>query len=724
MKSQDSLGHGARSYSMARNVIRRTRSLPTVRGILGHTRWLRQRREPQLRRWQLLEHRQPLPLLAHRSVRERSPLAQELVVAHVLPSTWFGEAREGAFSARAVTPISPERRKRPSPALPSVAAVRSALEVPPASRAGDSDTRAAEKRERLVRSQPTPAQGERQRSVRQVQRAPRGSGLIEQPDDTPPDGTSATTPTVPLRETQSAGLFRREEAASLQPQRSDAIPVTSPELEPHRGPESIPADVAGPGGQGKSLAQEPEPAEPRKPAAREPEMESPPEPRGKVSPTSRQPARREVLDRADREVQAVQDSEFRAAPEARPEEVPFVADSPDHESPPPARPEKVPEARDVASKEAVGFSRIQTSGIQRVEEPVSRIPDLESEPRSGFDSKPPVEVDSGSGELPQFPQSLRKPPSPGAPQEEAPTLPSEALPPQPAGSGLGAVEGHEPTERLGEVTDESQDGEPIISDIGQVRRDELETYPPPESVEPLGSQPAEPSGGFDAGSAAHEGEEWPWPGAGEVAAGDIPRGDKEFPRNVSQRAGPAPQLEVPADVPLSQDAPARVWGGSPIRPTSAQEQETARGEGEVPAEGPRESLPLQSLPLQEALGDTVGVADTSGVAGREDRAYGQVADSPPEGVESLSSQSVEPSGEFGSLWQEGGAALQINLIRRTPSDGGAASSVSEGDDRSAPPQTASEAPGPDLDALADEVYHRIRERLRIERERYGPPRRR
>lgn len=160
-----------------------------------------------------------------------------------------------------------------------------------------------------------------------------------------------------------------------------------------------------------------------------------------------------------------------------------------------------------------------------------------------------------------------------------------------------------------------------------------------------------------------------------------------------------PRRESGLSAPIRRQEERR---GQPPGPGSA---ELAQPEG---AEGGRETDALVSpqpaveeprlrgIPLQQALFGTMG-----GLVRRieEPRSGAERREATPSGSEALAESS--------------GPSLQVSLVQRQ----------AEGTQEAAAPAGPDEAqpapPQPDMDALAEEVYRRLRERLRIERERMG-----
>ena len=116
-----------------------------------------------------------------------------------------------------------------------------------------------------------------------------------------------------------------------------------------------------------------------------------------------------------------------------------------------------------------------------------------------------------------------------------------------------------------------------------------------------------------------------------------------------------------------------------------------------------ERLPLQQVPLSQAL-----------FGGWPDRSSTQVARQPaePEKVR----EDRPPPRRLSPL----SSLMQVNLIRRTTAEtegesAGPSGVTTEASGAASEEETAQ----PDLDELADKVYRRLRERLRLERERFG-----
>lgn len=210
--------------------------------------------------------------------------------------------------------------------------------------------------------------------------------------------------------------------------------------------------------------------------------------------------------------------------------------------------------------------------------------------------------------------------------------------------------------------------------------------------------------------------------------------DTMAPRPVElQSATPELQLAgTPSEPPRGEDEGARSVEGAPEQdsallpgPTTANEAALSLGSATEPKRAgaaDEESevlegttiLPLQSMPLEEAIfgpQESTAILPTHGAVIRrmtEETQFGSTASlaQPEQPIQAGSARAP---------------TIQVNLVRRqaapAPADREEGANVGS-------PSAETAAPGaPDVDQLAEEVYRRLRDRLRVERERYGAMRR-
>ena len=152
------------------------------------------------------------------------------------------------------------------------------------------------------------------------------------------------------------------------------------------------------------------------------------------------------------------------------------------------------------------------------------------------------------------------------------------------------------------------------------------------------------------------------------------------------------------------------------------------GEDGLPAPSPPDDLlPIQRSPLQEVLfgAEYPSVEESERPASdvarratpRERAVFG--ASDRQTGATRSGPQRIASTPSEGAVWREV-PVTQVSVVERVPDEATAGTPVSDTAATGAEePGVPQEMGGPDLDRLAEEVYRRIRERLRIERERYG-----
>jgi hypothetical protein len=168
---------------------------------------------------------------------------------------------------------------------------------------------------------------------------------------------------------------------------------------------------------------------------------------------------------------------------------------------------------------------------------------------------------------------------------------------------------------------------------------------------------------------------------------------------------------------------------NPVRPLPETEEreheEPSPGMDDVlpdaPPEAPR--LPLQAVPLEAALFGIAGPtqkppAQPEYIPVRNARDTADwAAPATPVPTTVTRRLSLEESQLAIAPMREDGPVMHIQLVRRAAEQEATPAPASQ-----APPradQSPAQAAGPDLDRLAEEVYRRLRERLRVERERQG-----
>ena len=167
-----------------------------------------------------------------------------------------------------------------------------------------------------------------------------------------------------------------------------------------------------------------------------------------------------------------------------------------------------------------------------------------------------------------------------------------------------------------------------------------------------------------------------------------------FPTRPRRESGPPAPIHRQEE---TRGQPARPSSAGPNAPKAVIAQRPEMDAPLSPHSAVAEEPRLRGVPLQQALfGATGGLIRRIGEDAPSRASRREAAPPGPEEI-------AEPSGP----------ALQVTLVQRQ----------AEVTQESAPPTGgAEEQPSvqqPDMDALAEEVYRRLRERLRVERERLG-----
>jgi len=180
----------------------------------------------------------------------------------------------------------------------------------------------------------------------------------------------------------------------------------------------------------------------------------------------------------------------------------------------------------------------------------------------------------------------------------------------------------------------------------------------------------------------------------------------------AQRSGDEASASAPRD--HMRDLERAAEQGAGLEPSGAAE----RGLVEPPADEDVDIeattiLPLQEMPLEEAI---FGAQRSPSIAATPHQAIRRMTEEPEPG--STATAAAQPA----QMGARQAPAVQVNLVRRQAAPATPARDESA---RPAPAQGEAASSGaPDVDQLAEEVYRRLRERLRVERERYGAMRRR
>lgn len=725
MIRQDPLTRSLRSVAFAQRVIRQAKPAQTA---VRHVDWLRKRRLALARYRPLVPGPQPMTLLASRAPRVRSPQGQDLILAHPVvtpsPATGRGDRERLATSQQAPLAARPTRQQA-SVRLPSVDAVREALGRDAPSRPGGEGQRAEPSRERPARPRhPPPSQ------VRPLPRtAPaalrRGSGLVEEPE------RSEIRPTAPARGPVETN--QRERDISEQPQsREKVLEAELPEVVPQeRAEEPVrPFDQQPPPAQAPEAPQpiaageaevpvdqvearpSPEdrpgaPARSREEMAAEESGQKPPSDLAREAEVSGPQERTEVAEteRVQADEPRLPDQQITLAGPSPPTlrartaiEAPTIVQEPSsgqRAAPSPAR-----EGEDVAQRLADSGIIFEAPIVQRQE---SREALPGAEPGEQTQTPPtislgPDQVDVG-GMVEEVPgEHTPETPMPGPQREselrrrpyEFPDLQRRTMPPS---AEPGAEGGRDattlPPEVFAEIEAESAyagrepETEPMALTPPTVAREQ------PRPVQVPAVEPEEP---------------------------DAARSQAETVRRasagVSSEVTPRVAFEAPSRETARREGAESAGAQLPAREPEPGESVTTEGE---PSEEPlaavaeEEALPIQPLRLDEALFKRGGVLSHVQTLRRTDP-YQEVRPSPR---------------PFDAARREGDPVLQVNLIQRVADTASAARPATEAPGEEAPPGAEREGTGEvDLARLTEEVYSRIRERLRVERERYGSSRRR
>ena len=312
----------------------------------------------------------------------------------------------------------------------------------------------------------------------------------------------------------------------------------------------------------------------------------------------------------------------------------------------------------------------------------------------GAEVAPPIQAapaPEAGAERPSFSRRVEPPAAVEPPPATVQPAPRSAPPPS-AAPEEQPREAHPPLDR---VLSRLQSGP------GTVRREVRHPAEPPAPSEPaadmgLESEYDEPSAppaasvrqrpGLVRRESRAEARDTDRPSQGRAASRS-----REWPAVRDELVRPAPSA-MPAGEPLEEGPQ-----GAERSAETFTEETSAEGAGEIP---------LQAMPLSEALFGTRGLIPEVGGIRRMV-------------VQQTTETGVAPAGEPPSQVQEGGPAMQVNLVRRE-----AASSAPVGPPETSPTSTQPGVSGStlNLEQLAEEIYRRLRERLRVERERYGGPR--
>lgn len=649
----------------------RRRAAPAAQAhALEHVRWVRRRYAPPIGAPLTVSVRPMATLPLGWRVVERAPDAQPLVLARpYIPALPWAEAgpEEPLPSTAEAYPEAPAPYERgeagPSlaPSLPfSVAEVRQALQRPTVPSTAPARPRSPERAPSLE----PPSRPSGRPAFR------RGAGLAEEvprkpsPREASPVPPSRPEPPLQGDETQRAvRVPPSDEARGPTVERLGPAP-SAPQEPPFARPPQAPA---------ASLSTRPVEAEMPPPEPGERPQGTPQRPLGPPAHEAR--------------------PEGAPPPSRRPEGRPTAPPSPERptirrlaEEPGPPAEERRPPAPEAPSQERP--SSLPPPGPGRTaERPLTppREEPLREEARGEAAWPPPIE-----GEVPSPTPGLEgrpteeMPPARGAVPPETPRRIGPAPPPA---RGMPLAKG----ERVG-----APRPEPLRLDrtagVERLRREPRsgESAPIPEESAPQRGleEPLLPEHGGEELSAFGEVEEtFPAPPPSPVPLEQVlpvrPRGASKAP------PPPGQAREAPLPLRRGEESPAR----SP-RPASPERGEVRRMPAEEGPSGP------QPIPLEEAL------------FGRPGRAEQAPRSQPP--------PSAPPPSEAPTFTGTPGPAVGVTFVRRqpeaTPTVESAGAAPTEQGERGPAPAGGAQV---DLEKLTDEVYRRIRERLRIERERSG-----
>lgn len=214
-------------------------------------------------------------------------------------------------------------------------------------------------------------------------------------------------------------------------------------------------------------------------------------------------------------------------------------------------------------------------------------------------------------------------------------------------------------------------------------------------------------------------------GVGELAEA-APSVSAAHPLETQPVQSQAPVRRAASDAAAQQatgPSPERVIQSLPEREAVEDEELVQIVEDASPGASPETPrLPLQVVPLEEAL---FGNAATSPQVPQPERhptlpapggesAEAKAAPTPESAVRRVPLEEHDPT--FTPV-HEGGPLMQVQLVRRAAEQAAAPAQTGATPARASEP--TAQAAEPDLDRLAEEVYRRLRERLRVERERHG-----